>query len=374
MKDLVRLWWVSLPDQAPSSSASVASSTSSHASATRTRDKDLILTDRFLTDDVLDELWAWFCDAAQDGVDPQLMFVKMVNSARKPYVDHLTAIKPPTPATPGGDVNDIVSSWRRGSSTSTACYTPSKRTVTEHEFDEPVRNLQAHQTQQTTITQLRHENGQLEGNAKSLTSTITQLRHENGQLENNVSLLTSTTTQLRFENEQLEYKVKSLSSTITNTIPPPPLRIAIKSVQFGSRYVCMNGSDVRSYLSNGGGCVNVQTHIHNWETFELVCHPGKHNIVSFKSICFDNVYLRADACCLSPGQTPREGGGIVNCQYGCGGMESFRISKVRDQGWVTIEPVEFPGRFLKLNGNWLHGMKLQGKADAGEKFYLVIVP
>ena len=45
-----------------------------------TRDRDLLSADKFLTEDALDELWTWFCGAAKDGVDPQLVFVKMINS------------------------------------------------------------------------------------------------------------------------------------------------------------------------------------------------------------------------------------------------------------------------------------------------------
>ncbi|RPB21828.1 hypothetical protein L211DRAFT_789651, partial [Terfezia boudieri ATCC MYA-4762] len=150
--------------------------------------------------------------------------------------------------------------------------------------------------------------------------------------------------------------------------------VAIKSVQFAGRYVCMNGSGVTSPIPGGGGHVTVQTFIAGWETFELVCHPGEHNIVSFKSTCFDNVFIRADAKGLCQWHTPGDGGGLVNCQYGCGWMEKFRILKVGDHGEVAIEPVGFPGRFFRVDGNWLHGMNLQGVVSGWEKFYIVIVP
>jgi len=67
------------PAQTPSPSTPSATSASS-AKCTSTRDRDLIPTDELLTDDALDELWAWFCGAAKDGIDLQLIFVKLVNS------------------------------------------------------------------------------------------------------------------------------------------------------------------------------------------------------------------------------------------------------------------------------------------------------
>ncbi|KAF8419106.1 hypothetical protein EV426DRAFT_567771 [Tirmania nivea] len=336
MRNLVQFLWGPSPNQTPSSSASAASSTV--YSPAGTRDRDLISTDEFLTDDILDEIWTWFRGATKDWVDPQLVFVKMINSARKPYVDHLTSIQPPTPATPKSGVSDIFNFWRRGSSASSTCYTPSERTVTdhyppsyEHEFYEPV-NPETHQALQATIAQLRQEN------------------------------------------VQLENKVNSLTSTITKTVAPPPLCVAIKSVQFGGRYVSMNGSGIRSQVPGGGGHVKVQTFIGGWETFELVCHPEERNIVSFKSTCFDNVFIRAESKGLGRGQTPGHGGGLVNCQYGCGKLEKFRILNVGEHGEVAIEPMEFPGRFFRVDGNWLHGMNLQGMVSGWEKFYLVVVP
>ena len=96
--------------------------------------------------------------------------------------------------------------------------------------------------------------------------------------------------------------------------------------------------------------------------------------MSFKATCFDNVFIRAEARGLGPGHTPGHGGGLVNGQYGCGRLEKFRILKVGEHGEVAIEPAEFPGRFFRVDGNWLHGMNLQGTVSAWEKFYLVVVP
>ena len=72
-------WWGSTTGTRRTNSAS-ASSTSSYAVVHLPRDRDLISADEFLTDNVLDELWTWFCSIGKDRTDPQLVFVKMINS------------------------------------------------------------------------------------------------------------------------------------------------------------------------------------------------------------------------------------------------------------------------------------------------------
>ncbi|RPB27937.1 hypothetical protein L211DRAFT_474815 [Terfezia boudieri ATCC MYA-4762] len=49
------------------------------------RDIDLLDTDQFLSNEELDELWDWFFAASAEGMDAELVFVKLINSARNPY-------------------------------------------------------------------------------------------------------------------------------------------------------------------------------------------------------------------------------------------------------------------------------------------------
>ena len=44
------------------------------------RDPDLLDTDQFLSSQDLDELWDWFYSAYVMNVDPELLFVKTINS------------------------------------------------------------------------------------------------------------------------------------------------------------------------------------------------------------------------------------------------------------------------------------------------------
>ncbi|KAF8453713.1 hypothetical protein BDZ91DRAFT_748798 [Kalaharituber pfeilii] len=53
------------------------------------RDRDLMPeADDLLTDDTLDRLWEWFCMANNEKFQPQLIFAKLINGARKPYRDN----------------------------------------------------------------------------------------------------------------------------------------------------------------------------------------------------------------------------------------------------------------------------------------------
>lgn len=191
---------------------------------------------------------------------------------------------------------------------------------------------------------------------------------------NNAIDLETVVSDLRNKNAQLENKVRSLTATINSApSPPKPFKVVIKSVWFRDRYVCMNGGGVKSFRQGGGGHVRVQKFIGGWETFELVRHE-ECNVVSFKSTCFDNVYLRADVQGMVAGAFRPQGAGLVNCQYGCGNMERFRLVSVGNQGELAIEPADFPGRYFRVNGNWLDGMNMQGTVQGFEKFWLVIVP
>jgi len=44
------------------------------------RDVALLDTDQFLPNEELDELWEWFFTASAEGMDPELVFVKLINS------------------------------------------------------------------------------------------------------------------------------------------------------------------------------------------------------------------------------------------------------------------------------------------------------
>ena len=174
--------------------------------------------------------------------------------------------------------------------------------------------------------------------------------------------------------QSLRDEVQRLNAQLLTSIPPPPkiTQVAIKSAWFKNRYVQMNGEGFKSFDNSGGGRVKVQTFIAGWETFELVRHPEE-NVVSFKAVWFDNLYIRADGGGLQEGSNPGWGGGIINCQYGCGTKEKFRLRRAGDQGELAIESVESPGRYFRMDADYLKGVSLQGVIRALEKFHLVVV-
>ncbi|KAF8455594.1 hypothetical protein BDZ91DRAFT_852749 [Kalaharituber pfeilii] len=84
------------------------------------RDCDLLIPDEILTDVDFDKLWDWFASVVETNLDRQLIFVKLVNSVRKPYLDHCrrNLTGPSRRLFP----------WQTGST----CYTPSDCTTTEY--------------------------------------------------------------------------------------------------------------------------------------------------------------------------------------------------------------------------------------------------
>lgn len=94
---------------------------------------------------------------------------------------------------------------------------------------------------------------------------------------------------------------------------------------------------------NGGGVVNCQTFIGDWERFRLIPQPG--GAVAIASVEFPGVYLRMDG----RGAGRRGGGGVVNCQTSIGALERFQLIRLPG-GAVAIASVQFPGFYLRMDG------------------------
>ncbi|KAF8463323.1 hypothetical protein BDZ91DRAFT_732018 [Kalaharituber pfeilii] len=277
-------------------------------------------------------------------------------------------------------------------------YTPTEGTVVD-EFEFPNTSDRASvQELQEALANAKKELGAKEDRIYELTNKIQELERlragdhkaledqkskiqelekvkarDHKALEEQTSQLQSKLDKLAAEHRQSLNEVtelKTYKDTISSTLVPT--RVAIRSLAFHNRYVSMNGVGVKSFSEGGGGTVNVQTAVHEWEIFELERYPD--NVVAFRGSCFPNVYIRADACGLGPGHFPWGGGGKVNCQYSCGEWEMFRIHRAGDQGEVAIESVAFPERYFRLDGNRLDAITLQGKLNWWEKFYLIFAP
>ncbi|KAF8457040.1 hypothetical protein BDZ91DRAFT_767322 [Kalaharituber pfeilii] len=289
------------------------------------RDRDLLSSDTYLTDTALDQLWDWFCNANMKQMDPQFIFVKLVNTARNPYKDQLES-------RPFGAGSSYAPSE------SVACATEdTASTVAPDEvlidLDEVLRNSQAQEKHTDNI-------GACDCGASQAKDTSTA---------------NANTTPEGF----------------SRPLPISPTRVAIKSSAFPNSYVQLNGEFVDSYVSGGAGTVRVSGEVSAREAFELERHTD--GTVAFKSTSFPNVYLRADALGLAEGNWRWFGGGVINCQYSCGANEKFRIHKIGSGGEVAIEPAAFPGRYLRVNGMNPEGINLQAVRTGWEKFFLVLV-
>jgi len=150
--------------------------------------------------------------------------------------------------------------------------------------------------------------------------------------------------------------------------------VAIQAVQSPNHYVRLDGEGVTSFTDNGGGKVNTQAFIGTYETFTLVINDDE--TVSFKSIFFDNVFLRLDGTGVTAGRKSLAGGGTVNAQYTDRALERFKIHRKNDpagilyQGIVGIESAAFPGRYLRLDGNKVN---VQGVFKDYEEFKILVV-
>ncbi len=80
-------------------------------------------------------------------------------------------------------------------------------------------------------------------------------------------------------------------------------------------------------------------------------------IVAIESVPFANVYLRMDGNGVTGFAGP--GAGTVNCQYGIGPWEKFRIRK-EDVGY-SFESVNFAGVYLRMDGNGVTSPQGPGK-------------
>ncbi|KAF8462259.1 hypothetical protein BDZ91DRAFT_765241 [Kalaharituber pfeilii] len=91
------------------------------------RDRDLMDADDYLSESKLDSLWEWFCAANEEKLDPQMIFVKLVNAARKPYRGNVLSHGFP--------------------SSGSSHYTPSEYTVLEALGETPQQSHESHKVQ-----------------------------------------------------------------------------------------------------------------------------------------------------------------------------------------------------------------------------------
>lgn len=107
----------------------------------------------------------------------------------------------------------------------------------------------------------------------------------------------------------------------------------------------MDGTGVTKFAGAGGGKANCQYGAGGYEWFHLVDQGA--GMVAIGAVNFANVYLRMDG--LGVTKFTGAGAGVVNCQFGVGGYEKFRIAQQGD-GTVRIASTAFPDVFLRMDG------------------------
>jgi hypothetical protein len=101
----------------------------------------------------------------------------------------------------------------------------------------------------------------------------------------------------------------------------PGQEFAIASVQFANVHLRMDGTGVTSMTPPGGGTVNCQFSVGPFEKFRI--EKQTDGTVAIASVQFPNVHLRMDGTGVTSMTPP--GGGTVNCQFGVGPFEKFRL-------------------------------------------------
>jgi len=124
--------------------------------------------------------------------------------------------------------------------------------------------------------------------------------------------------------------------------------ITIQSTFFPNVYLRMDGTGVTTFTGPGGGTVNCQFGAGPLERFKLRAQAD--SSFSFESVAFPNVYLRMDGAGL-PTVTAGPGGGTVNCQFGAEPYEKFKLRAQADSSFSFESATAFPNVYLRMVGS-----------------------
>lgn len=156
-----------------------------------------------------------------------------------------------------------------------------------------------------------------------------------------------------------------LPTTVVKVGPPPATAtvegmgpvMPIGSVQFPNVFLRMDGNGVTAPVGPGAGTVNCQFGAGPYEKFRFVDQGD--GMVAIVSVQFPNVCLRMDGNGVTA--FAGAGAGMVNCQFGAGPWEKFRLID-QGKGIFSIESVQFPGVVLRMDG---HSVTAFAGAGAG---------
>ncbi len=139
--------------------------------------------------------------------------------------------------------------------------------------------------------------------------------------------------------------------------------VNIISAQFPYVNLRMDGREVTKGYDQGAGIINCQHTSGPWEKFKLV--EQSNNTMAIESVEFPGRFVRMDARGVT--KAVDNGGGIVNCQFGAGPWEKFKINQQQD-GAYTIESVQYPNCFLRMDGRGVIKLVDQGAGKVNCQF------
>jgi hypothetical protein len=119
---------------------------------------------------------------------------------------------------------------------------------------------------------------------------------------------------------------------------------SLKSGIFPNVYLRLDAKGV-TRQSPVGGVVNCQFGASSFEHFKV--HAQANGTVAFESADHPNIFLRMDASGVT--KFNQAGGGTVNCQFGQNEFTAFRIV-LQSNGVVAIGSAKFSGVFLRMDG------------------------
>jgi hypothetical protein len=120
---------------------------------------------------------------------------------------------------------------------------------------------------------------------------------------------------------------------------------ALQSQAFPRAYLRIDGTGMTAPTTTGGGTVNCQSGVADFETYTE--EPQPDGTVALASTAFPGLYLRMDGQGVS---APRNAGaGTVNCAVGVGAWERFH-KRPQPDGSVAFESAAFRNIFLRMDG------------------------
>lgn len=148
-------------------------------------------------------------------------------------------------------------------------------------------------------------------------------------------------------------------------------RIGIRSKEFGT-YLSLDGTDDKR--PRDGGWPDTITNVEYLKALEIFyLHYNTDGTVSFEGSTFPEAFLRLDGTGVPAGFNKPGGGGTVNSQYEIADWERFYIRRQDDTtAFVAIESAAFPGRYLRVDS--AKNANVQGVVLNWEKFEIVVLP